>query len=650
MEFTNGNEKQGVYGGELPSEEQNVVTRVCVTVRDARGWWLGRQVSYDAALTLCGIVSEDPHDWHEVALLWPRYRTRVVAEYFSSLDFEESTQAESLESINESAMWLHLDLEQKRLCTGGEFLDLGDAGGSGGGLGTGVCLSLDAESDRGQGSVLCIHLPPWWECDEQVSPATVLAARRTSLEVPKAYREILWGNALVEDLANRILTTFKLNPELSHTALPRESLTASRGTSELSDREYAQVMKLRQERYPHTVSVHRDWLMTARDDLGGQTPRECLHGAMDWIDQLCDDQKLRISSADPCVALPKETVTYQNAPPGRDEVCTYFDLCRELIDAGWDWCCHPATNPHGDEASKQLEVFLSDVQQAWMDCPLEGDSPPRVIVECNRRRVVRGQGFTVEGMGGEEQAAPHVMGDCNCPICDMTADGMFGPSFWCIDGHHLELDDEFAFSLWRTHEEWERERWVDNPMSLEDAVSDTPEGLPESLTDDIDATHLSSAWGDGMDQSNQGRVSRGEDDEFDSVWQSLGSHTTSVGGIYLTLGFMLSEIISVLNDGWSVEEGALTESHSSKSDASDHQGCNKEEIASRLCELLRQFRRAGSAEKVSVAETFKDELEHAATVKPELLSRVADFQSRLDEVILAGESYLSQSFDRDAPF
>ncbi len=34
-------------------------------------------------------------------------------------------------------------------------------------------------------------------------------------------------------------------------------------------------------------------------------------------------------------------------------------------------------------------------------------------------------------------------------------DGMFGVGFTSIDGHHLELDDEFAFSKCETREEWE---------------------------------------------------------------------------------------------------------------------------------------------------------------------------------------------------
>ena len=48
--------------------------------------------------------------------------------------------------------------------------------------------------------------------------------------------------------------------------------------------------------------------------------------------------------------------------------------------------------------------------------------------------------------------------DCDCPICQAEAEGEFGPSFLWFDGHHLELEDEFAFSLCETREEWDREQ------------------------------------------------------------------------------------------------------------------------------------------------------------------------------------------------
>jgi hypothetical protein len=36
--------------------------------------------------------------------------------------------------------------------------------------------------------------------------------------------------------------------------------------------------------YPFTIAVHRDWLMTPRDDLGGKFPRQMLHGGHHWVE------------------------------------------------------------------------------------------------------------------------------------------------------------------------------------------------------------------------------------------------------------------------------------------------------------------------------------------------------------------------------
>ena len=63
---------------------------------------------------------------------------------------------------------------------------------------------------------------------------------------------------------------------------------------------------------------------------------------------------------------------------------------------------------------------------------------------------MRGAGVEIVGMD-EQQSEQHAI-DCDCPICNMMADGMFGVGFNSIDGHHLELDDEFAFSMHETRE------------------------------------------------------------------------------------------------------------------------------------------------------------------------------------------------------
>jgi hypothetical protein len=48
--------------------------------------------------------------------------------------------------------------------------------------------------------------------------------------------------------------------------------------------------------------------------------------------------------------------------------------------------------------------------------------------------------------------------DEDCELCVMSAHEVamgYGPGFWCLDGSHM--DDGFAFSFFRTQEEWAEE-------------------------------------------------------------------------------------------------------------------------------------------------------------------------------------------------
>ena len=49
--------------------------------------------------------------------------------------------------------------------------------------------------------------------------------------------------------------------------------------------------------------------------------------------------------------------------------------------------------------------------------------------------------------------------DCDCPLCRLQAnEELFGPAFSICDGYHLEMDDEFAFSLEADRDMWEMSR------------------------------------------------------------------------------------------------------------------------------------------------------------------------------------------------
>ena len=91
---------------------------------------------------------------------------------------------------------------------------------------------------------------------------------------------------------------------------------------------------------------------------------------------------------------------------------------------------------------------LSEIKDDWfykLQSDLHGMNPAYVI-ECERKRLplALSPGAAVI--------------DDDCPMCQMLGEET-GPVFWHLDG--CNVDDEFAFSFFRTREEWEVEqrRW-----------------------------------------------------------------------------------------------------------------------------------------------------------------------------------------------
>jgi hypothetical protein len=267
----------------------------------------------------------------------------------------------------------------------------------------------------------------------------------------------------------------------------------------------------------------------------------------------------------PPLGLEPTTFAYRHGPPGRDEVVIYFDLCREVIAEAWRGIL---AAPDSDEA--RLTDALHEHAKGWLKGgSIDGDpTPPAAIIESERRRtpLTGGMSFLFD----------------DCPICRMLAEGDsedFGPTFRNFDGHHLELDDEFAFSLCETREEWEKQQEEYRQMSEE------------------------------MEARRQAESTEEQPGESDSAWTSSyvaqGTPLTA-----MTLAFRLSEIVGDLQS------------------AGGHQGQIEDlNAAFEAC-------RNAAADPVLLDSTksqLTDILEEIAAAHAELTPKIADFQSQLDE-------------------
>ncbi len=197
-------------------------------------------------------------------------------------------------------------------------------------------------------------------------------------------------------------------------------------------------------RAKHTSAIHARWLLTSREDLRGQSPREVLFERRDHIDFDLESRALQWSQQNegpPCLAV--DSFAYRFAGFGIHEWVLYYDLIRHLLGYLFE---HRADQTATIE---QLITELDGVKTSWLESPeseLEG-RVPAIIIDNERRRLP------------QAMRPRDMIIDDDCPVCRMLGDetdplGM-GVGFWHLDGSHM--DDEFAFSYCKTQEEWENE-------------------------------------------------------------------------------------------------------------------------------------------------------------------------------------------------
>lgn len=524
---------------------------VSLVIRDGDECWVEDSLEADTALTVIGVVSEDPESREEMAVYWPRYRTPPVGASLESLSLKTVPEEAARDAIEATDAWAFIDLPRKRVLTGPAYQEVGRK----------AAFAMSVDEDGRQRYPMMVNLAPWWELHEQVNAGMIDHPRQSPVDRPVVNRDVLFGDPLLEYIAERCLDIVR------------------------SERWSQRDMDEQQPNYPFTVEVHRDWLMTPRDELDGAIPRDMLHGGIDWIDGLVHGQRLRCDAGGRIVAAPEDVDGFECDPMGREEVVVYFDLCRELISASWDWCGQEETRGRiekGQDCTGDLVDFLTYCRDEFMDTPhgSMGSATAGFIIECSRRRVPRGAGVPIIGM--TESQPEMEMFDDDCPICQMMGEGGLGVAFTGLDGHHLELDEEFAFSLCETREEWEERQREFEEMSAE------------------------------FDRKRKGREAAAEDESEDlgPTWSGQVSDEPIPGDTdgHLGLAFMLAEIIAIL----------------------ESRDAPREDIHA-INERFAEFRNCDPDELAKTGRRLADQLESLTNAYPDITSRVADFCSRIDE-------------------
>ncbi|MFN2494209.1 MAG: hypothetical protein ABR501_15140, partial [Pyrinomonadaceae bacterium] len=214
-------------------------------------------------------------------------------------------------------------------------------------------------------------------------------------------------------------------------------------------------------------NIHARWLMTPREDLRGQSPREVLLARQDFLDFDLHTRAMQwsfLGEGPPC--LPHDSHAYRFAGFGTHEFVIYYDLVRHLIctlvaDTGSPTSNvqSPTSNvqgsiqvgmSHGQEGGHaQLIATLDQIKSNWLESPQPdyGGRTPAILIDNERKRLP------------EAMRPRDMIIDDDCPMCQMFGDettplGM-GVGFWHLDG--CNMDEDFAFSSYKTREEWEAE-------------------------------------------------------------------------------------------------------------------------------------------------------------------------------------------------
>jgi len=296
---------------------------------------------------------------------------------------------------------------------------------------------------------LNFRLPDDWLIEHHMFGWQSLARDRSAARLaqpPLDFRAVLYGEPLPKFIATECLAALRDQklvplPPADAEDYPGSAFDDCRGGDERD--------LIRQ--------VHVRWMMTPRDDLRDQTPRELLMARREVINFDLQFRQHQWSLQRRCPpGLAPDSFAFRYAGCGTHEFVIYYYLVRGLL-----WSCRDrlaelkaagklAHLMPGDLLMDELPRLTAE-RDRWLDSPdpeYHGRTP-RSIIDRERQRLP-------EGMSGHEAVIDH-----DCPLCQMMADDRFGPTFWHLDG--CNMDDDFAFSHHETLAEYEEEQreWED---------------------------------------------------------------------------------------------------------------------------------------------------------------------------------------------
>lgn len=187
------------------------------------------------------------------------------------------------------------------------------------------------------------------------------------------------------------------------------------------------------------AAIHAQWLLTPREDLDHQSPRDVMLAKQQFIKMDLGSRSLQWSmllEGPPC--LSRDSFAYRFAGFGFHEWVLYYKLIRHLLNTARSQC----------DVAQDFETLVTELellQEAWLNEPnfdLEG-AIPAIIIDNERKRLP-------EAMGGRSMVI-----DEDCPACKMLGDECeagLEVCFWYLDGSNM--DEHFAFSTSASEKEY----------------------------------------------------------------------------------------------------------------------------------------------------------------------------------------------------